>query len=254
MYDVDHIEEYSVVLEHAEDNLTLLCTQHHREKSNHLLPVADVVKANADPYNVRNGVTAPYGLHFSGNEIEFVLGSCRLTSSGGSTFVPIMVDDDPLLAFAEIDGDLGLYMEDRDEWNYPILAIHHNVLTVGLNSWDATLVGHKLTIRSGPGDIKLAVTFEVPNRVVIERAQLRRNGVTIDIHPGRMTVNGFLLADMRISAPEVGIRIGPQINVPPTASFYLRADRYDQAQTAQSLIGIGRDPLMRPWNERTQIL
>jgi trigger factor len=250
IYDYDHIENWSEVREHEESNLTLLCVQHHREKTNGLLPV-DVVKvANATPYNVEHGITAPYGLHFGGQQVDFILGSVRFRSMGGPTFVPIMVDDQAILAFHEIDGDLGIYIVDYDDFNYPILVIEHNVLRVGLNSWDVSFIGQELTIRTGPGEIKLAIKFEPPNRVVIGRAQLKRNGVVVDVHPDHMTINGFVLADFTLEAPEVAVRIGPQIDQPPSSSIYLAADRYDRSRVSQMVVG-GRDPLMRPWDERT---
>jgi HNH endonuclease. len=249
IYDIDHLVEWSSVRKHQEPNLTLLCPQHHREKTNGLLPLEEVRRANADPFNVQRGITAPYGLRFSAQQIDFVLGSCQFTSMGGPTFAPIMIDDQPMIAFQEHDGDVGLYMMDFDDYNYPILMIENNILRVGLNTWDATFSGQELTLRSGPGDIKAQIKFEPPNRVVIVRAQLKRNGVVVDIHPGYMTINGFLLAGIAFQFPEVALRIGPQIDVPPTASLYLAADRYDRSKVSQISLG-GRDPYMRPWDER----
>lgn len=247
----DHMEPFADVQVHEEENLTCLCPLHHREKTNGTLPIENVRRSNSKPYNIGRGITAPYGLHFNAGPIEFQLGNVIFrTSAESGVFVPIMVDDLALLGFQEIDDEFGLWASDFDEYNYPTLQIEHNILRVGLNSWDATFISNRLIVRSGPGQVKLAVQFEPPSRVVILRAQFKYNGVTVDVRSNRMTVNGFQFSGMAIEAPEVGIRVGPQIDQPPTDSIYLRANRYKPDEPAQMLFG-GRDPGMQRWYERS---
>ncbi|MEB6138331.1 hypothetical protein, partial [Klebsiella pneumoniae] len=74
LYEYEHMEEWALVHRHVAEEITLLCNQHHREKTNGLLPKERVREANANPFNLRNGVSKPYDLHFSGVNAEVVIG------------------------------------------------------------------------------------------------------------------------------------------------------------------------------------
>lgn len=74
LYAYDHIIDYREVKEHKAENLTLLCDSHHREKTNGLLPLAQVQKRNASPYNIQHGVSSPYGLHLDGPRFDVLFG------------------------------------------------------------------------------------------------------------------------------------------------------------------------------------
>jgi trigger factor len=60
-YDVDHIVDYTDMRIHDEDNLTLLCQNHHRAKTpkNRRLSLETVRRYDADPHNRRYGTTGP---------------------------------------------------------------------------------------------------------------------------------------------------------------------------------------------------
>jgi hypothetical protein len=81
LYEYHHIVPYSDARKHEEDNLTLLCDSHHREATAGFLTLEQVAAANASPYNVVHGVSAPFALHFSGTEFNVEIGSNHL--SGG---------------------------------------------------------------------------------------------------------------------------------------------------------------------------
>ena len=38
LYEYEHMKEWAIVREHVADDITLLCDQHHREKTSGLLP------------------------------------------------------------------------------------------------------------------------------------------------------------------------------------------------------------------------
>jgi hypothetical protein len=60
---------------HVPSELTLLCDDHHREKTVAFLPNQRVIEANQRPFNIINGVTAPHSLRYSGREFSLVIGS-----------------------------------------------------------------------------------------------------------------------------------------------------------------------------------
>src|SRR5262245_53494220 len=71
-YHYDHMEDWSITQTHDPANVTLLCHKHHGEKTNGLLPLREVKKANDNPHNKRQGVSTPYDLHFTGRDCEIV--------------------------------------------------------------------------------------------------------------------------------------------------------------------------------------
>lgn len=65
LYEYEHMEEWAIVKRHVADEITLLCDQHHREKTGGLLPVEVVRAANKSPFNLKEGNSKPYNLHFA---------------------------------------------------------------------------------------------------------------------------------------------------------------------------------------------
>ncbi len=217
IYDYDHLVPWNIVREHRPDNLVLLCAQHHREKTSGLLPTTVVMAASADPCNLQTGVSHPYDLRYAGDHCEALIGSNRhiWSSLADDSFtVPLIVDDTPLVLFRAQQGHPLLTVQLFDQRNQLLVQIVDNELVFSTASWDIELAGRHLTVRGGPGDIFVSMTFEVPARVVIDRARLWRNGIEVDVSPERL----FLVRDRNIisrlvaSNCAVGIAIG---NAPP---------------------------------------
>jgi len=61
-----------------------------------------------------------------------------------------------------------------------VLAIVGNELVMSVGQWDIQMVGRKLSLRSGLGDIFLEVTMLPPDRVRVDRGIFYLNGVRID--------------------------------------------------------------------------
>src|SRR4051812_17249157 len=74
IYDYEHIEEYNKVREHQADNITLLCPNHHREKTAGRLPANIVKERNVAPRNKSKPYTAYHELFFRGQKFGFRLG------------------------------------------------------------------------------------------------------------------------------------------------------------------------------------
>lgn len=62
-----------------------------------------------------------------------------------------------------------------------VLTIVENEIQVIIGSWDVEVVGTRLTIRHGPGDIGLTLNVEPPNKILIERLCLRFQGASVDV-------------------------------------------------------------------------
>ena len=102
LYEYEHLEEWAKVKRHVTEEITLLCDQHHREKTAKLLPKEVVREANSNPFNLKKGVSKQYDLHFSGKEAEITIGGNIFTCEDhgyGTAIIPISVDGTPLVGF-----------------------------------------------------------------------------------------------------------------------------------------------------------
>jgi trigger factor len=150
------------------------------------LPREAVIAANKAPFNLRTGVTKPYDLHYSGAQCEAILGSNRFTTQDqgyGTEMVPIVIDNAPIVGFILTDGHLLLNLNLFDESNNLVLQIVNNAMQLSVDAWDIDLVGQNLIVRQALRNILLDIHFEVPNRIVIRRGRLLRNGVEVLITP-----------------------------------------------------------------------
>lgn len=241
LYEYEHVLGWSEVQRHRPEEITLLCDRHHREKTGGLLPVSEVEKANASPYNLRVGVSHPYDLHFSGDH-------CRV-SIGGNTFIArrskqnsqtrisaLRIDETTLIGFTLEDGHLLLNVSLYDEDNELILRIANNELTYSLTPWDISLVGRRLEVRERQREFLIRMEFNVPSEVVISRAHLMRNGVELVVMPDFALIvnNRLLISGSGGVDKNVGIGIGKQprwdscmfsIEGVPRRTEFDRADR-----------------------------
>jgi hypothetical protein len=219
LYEYDHIWGWADAKEHVAEEITLLCDQHHREKTSGLLPVETVTEANNNPHNRRSGVSKPYALHFSGSECEISIGGNRFTAQDqgyGTLITPIVVDQIPLIAFALGDGHLLLNLLVFDEFNDLVLAIGGNQLQYSTRPWDIQLTGHNLVIREASRKFLIDIFFDPPNGVRLERGRFLLNGVELLIRPDYVAVanlGGRIMGSVGINC-QVGIVIGPHRQPP----------------------------------------
>ena len=213
LYEYEHMAEWAIVKRHVADEITLLCDQHHREKTGGLLPVEVVKSANENPYNLREGVSKPYNLHFSGQEATVEIGGNSFTCQDqgyGTAMIPVSIDGTPLIGLILADGHLLLNLVIFNEYNSPVLHIKNNQLFYSTKPWDIQLVGKKLTIREGNKKILFEIEFFPPNKVVINRGRLLRNGVEVLIRPTNILItnNSMLLRGNRAHNCYGGLIIG----------------------------------------------
>lgn len=213
LYEYDHMEGWAEVERHIAEEITLLCDQHHKEKTNGLLPLEDVKQANNDPFNLREGVSKPYDLHFSGEEAEVLIGSNTFTTKYqgyGTISVPISVDGIPLIGFILGDDHLLLNLVIFDEFNKRVIHIKNNQLYYSTDPWDIQLVGTKLTVREAHRKILIEIKFNPPNKVTINRGRFFCNGVEILVRPTNILItnNAMLLKDCGTRNAAGGLIIG----------------------------------------------
>lgn len=193
LYEYEHMEEWAKVKRHVAEEITLLCDQHHREKTSGLLPKQEVIKANSNPYNLRSGVSKPYDLHYSGNKVNAIIGSnLFITNSpvdSSSFMVPISIDNLPIIAVTLMDNHMLLNIFIFDKFNNPVFQIVDNQLFYNMEPWDIELVGTKLTIRESRGNFLIEFKFTPPSTIEISKGKILRNGVEVKINPKGILIN-----------------------------------------------------------------
>ncbi len=191
LYEYEHMEEWALVRRHVADEITLLCDHHHREKTNGLLPKEVVRKANENPFNLHEGISKPYLLHFAGDEAIVEIGgntfSCK-DQGYGTAMIPISVDGTPLIGLILADGHFLLNLVIFNEYNSPVLHIKNNQLIFKPVAWDIQLVGTVLTVRENHRKILIEIEFCPPNKVIFKRGRFLSNGVEILVRPSNILI------------------------------------------------------------------
>lgn len=247
LYEYDHILGWANVQRHVAEEIILLCDQHHREKTSGLLPDDAIREANAKPFNLREGISKPYDLHYLGSECEAVIGGNRFTTADagyGTIMVPLSVDGLPLLGFILTDGHLLLNLNLFDEFNNLVLRINNNELVYHPDPWDIQFVGRNLIVREAHRKLLIDISFEVPNRIVVARGRFLRNGVEVLVRPDHVLItnNAFLISGCSARNCPGGIVIGPHkqelgsmMRIHSVPRY--RGDRSDALKWAKEVLG-----------------
>lgn len=184
LYEYEHMYEWATVKRHVASEMTLLCNQHHREKTNGLLSKEYMFWANANPIN-KQGQSKPYLFHAQPANIGVQIGSNLIEYNGQdakATMIAISIAQVPILWFKFEHGVMLMSLSLYDSSDKLVLSIRENELVYSSEPWDITLEGKTLTVRAAARDTMLALTF-APNerKISIDRAKLRYGGYEIDV-------------------------------------------------------------------------
>lgn len=182
LYEYEHMLEWAEVKRHVASEITLLCRQHHGEKTNGLLPKEHVIEANNNPFNLKTGVSKNHLLHYSGKNVQLVLANSVFQFNElpeNAFFAPLVVDGVAVVGFRVEDDKLLLQFITFNELNVPVLQIVDNELIYSTEQWDIEWVGQKLTVREGHRKILLQLVFEPPNTIRIAKGRILLNGIEL---------------------------------------------------------------------------
>ncbi|SRR6266566_355036 len=184
LYTYEHMLGYANVKRHVAEELTLLCYKHQYERTHKLLPIQNVLRANLDPYNLREGVSAPYTLHYDGPDCIADIGKNVFSfrdEAHDTELIALAIDDESLISFRSDRSHWLLNLKVFDKNDDLILQITDNELIYSIDPWDIELVGHTLIIRESQGNILVDLLFEPPSRIKIQRGHFLHNGIEIEI-------------------------------------------------------------------------
>lgn len=183
VYDYEHIDGFGVT-GHDPDRMTLLCPDHHREKTAGRLPVAAVKRANANPFNASASFSKAHGLYFDGEHAALDFGNLRLEAVGvvdDDRAAAVIVDGAIVLGARITGGHLRLDMNVRDADNRTLLSINDGWLRVATENWDVEFVGNELLVRRENRVIFSRIELDPPHRVSIDRGSFYFNHVPIRV-------------------------------------------------------------------------
>ncbi len=154
VFDYDHIIPYATVKEHKPENLTLLCKQHHSDKTTKKLSVERVIEARKQPYNSRKKIIGSSIFSTSyilpeNRKIEVFLGSNKAQAC--------FLKGDGDVSAVWISGQHYFIIHCQDNWitfsciltdgiGQPILIIDQGEMTLSTQVWDYTYQGNNLKI------------------------------------------------------------------------------------------------------------
>jgi trigger factor len=243
--------EWSNVHRHVASEITLLCDQHHSEKTKGLLPKEMVIEANNNPYNSHSGVSQNYLLHYTGASVTFTLGKgiFKYENLGeGRFFAPIVIDGLPMVAFSVTQGKLFLDFKAFDQYNVPIIQIKENELIYDTKVWDIEWVGQILTIREAKKEILIQIIFQPPTGIAISKGRILRNGIELLIDDDYVFVmnNRSFFGSINTTNHAVGFAIGQPIPKHGAGIVFSKVSRYGFNRTESLMV------LQKRLSERSQ--
>ncbi|MDR6922480.1 MULTISPECIES: HNH endonuclease [Chryseobacterium] len=185
IYQYDHLLGWAKVRRHKAEEITLLCSEHHSEKTSKRLPDFIVEEFNKNPYNLRSGITKPKTLYYFGDSANVVFGSMRFSMTKNDLYdylIPFTIDHASPIKIIFKDQMYLLNIELQDPFGKLILKIVNNELVMNIGLWDIQYVGQRITIRESFYKIFIEIRFETPNTINFIRGKIFIKGKIITIH------------------------------------------------------------------------
>lgn len=168
IYEIDHIQEWSDVHEHDEDNLICLCPNHHSKKTKKFLSAA-----KAKDFLQKR---ATESLPFTAKDTQLVepdtviLGSNIINGFHANSGDVFKILTDSYLSVRKLPGEIyriNCCILDND--GNPTLVIEENEMVIGTHFWDIEQTGCKLIFRNAPRDIFMSIELNAEeNRIVVQ--------------------------------------------------------------------------------------
>jgi trigger factor len=205
------MEDWSDVTQHESCNITLLCPDHHGEKTKGWLPLSEVQRANADPFNKRANASSPYTLRHNAPSFRAVLGNVVIdvpSFKEADRLSMVLIDAESQLGFRIEDGHLLMHFRLFDDEDRCVAVIEDNELMYSTSLFDVEMVGTQLTLRSASRAILLRMRFDPEQGVEIPVGRFLRHGVRVRISSDGVSVGESWLSNCLLVHDEVGLAFG----------------------------------------------
>ncbi len=195
LYHYEHIDEFSKVNEHNEDNITLLCGTHHDSKTRGRLTKEKIIEKNNKPYNITNGHTSKEGIFTflkNINKAQICVATNKFNftfSKDSNTFHFIEVSGTPLLSVKKIENEYFMNVLLCDKNNNLVLEIKENELIHSIDIYDAKYEGSHLIVKKDKNNILIDIEFKADGIINVNKAHMFYGGREIYADGKNLLVN-----------------------------------------------------------------
>jgi len=212
VFHYDHIEEYSLVRRHDEDNITLLCPNHHQDKTSGRISKEIVRKNTNNPFNKNKSYSTPYRIFMSGNSVNLRVGGNQYLfdfSIERKRFDAVRINGKTVVGLTNENGNLLLDLFMTDRQGNEILKVREGEIEVSTGIWDFQYERNNIKIRSQPRNIQFDMLL-LNDGLQINKGYFSAPPLELEILPDRHivwpnknTMIGFTFENCR-----VGLDIG----------------------------------------------
>ncbi|MCC3745306.1 hypothetical protein LLQ46_00390 [Rouxiella badensis] len=221
LYEYEHMEGWAIVKRHLPEEITLLCDQHHKEKTNHWLPIEKVKYFNEHPINMSKKHTKPWEFHYYGFNAEVSMGSNTFKMDNLLEFTPVVLDGEPIIRITNENGNILIFFKFMSPEGKTLLHIENNEVIFSTENWDVEIIGKRLKIRKGLRKIILDITFSPPNKIDINHANITMRDSEFIISNIGMEYKGVRVGFRGCSWTNFPIGVAMGINLPEQAGCRL---------------------------------
>lgn len=211
VYQYEHIEEYSTVQEHEVSNITLLCPNHHQDKTSKRIS-KEIIKQKTDsPFNKSQSFSTPYKLFLGGKSVNLRVGGNQYKfefSNGRNKFNAVRVNGRSVVGLQNENGSLLLNLCMTDKAGNEILNVKEGELEVSTEIWDFQYEGNKMRIRSQPRDIEFDMLL-LSDGVQINRGYFSVPPLALEILPDQHIIwpNNIRMMGSMVIGCRVGLDV-----------------------------------------------
>lgn len=178
IYQYEHFDPpFNEATTHTAEGIILLCGGCHDRKTRGLLSRDTVAKAARSPKALERGFS--FGPFDVGADPPVVaLGAVATTRvpvilrAFGTDLLQVSPPEEPKGPFR-----LGAFLTGRT--GQPLAQIVENEWRTPVANWDVEVIGRRISVRLGPGDLGLVLRCEPPRTLVVERLDMFFRGVRI---------------------------------------------------------------------------
>jgi hypothetical protein len=168
--------EFNNAVNHDPEGITLLCARHHDEVTRGRISPNRVIKANKNPYSVKNS-EAKYLFEDLEYPLEVALGGLVFITPDG---VLLKADNEILLSLRQDEDGIVLLSGKFSTPNGELLNIIDNELATTNGHWDIESRAKEIIIRSAPGEVVFHLNFIPPHRLQVVKIKNHYKGHIID--------------------------------------------------------------------------
>jgi trigger factor len=190
-FEYDHIEEFSKVGVHDSANLTLLCRNHHGDKTSRRLSREFILSANSNPFNLNEKMTSPWRQFFAGSSVKFIVGSDEYLFDFSETeidfFSAIQIGSKSMLGFRFDGSGLLLNAVLTNRSGKKILVIEDGEIRAKTEVFDYKVEGPVFTIRSAKSSVELKLQVQDQGLSIVKGFFVRK-GISIAVKGGKTLI------------------------------------------------------------------